>query len=206
MIESQINLKIVKDVTRILSETGGWKPSEPEDWHGRAKHIASLMNAGKEQDLIDRISQSLSDAEAEAEDPEAEECTKSSRLSGSYVRNTITLLKYRLEARAAGTKLPKIMYSPKDFLDGDDYCWMKRSLKSEGKVIIGYHAVELAGSAQQLQADLSERFEMPVSVTIADQNQGNAGFYREKNSFLGHKPWLIMPILPPVLVKLTQAT
>ena len=228
MTEEKINLKLVKDVTRILTESSSWKEDEPKTWTGRANLVADLMNAGKEEELIDRMSiyrpKFISYGEAltvqgtttDCEDCEPDLLDDSTsdwwrgnhRLSKAYVSCTIKLLEYRQEARMSGKKLPKITYDEPEFLETKDYDRLKANITNLGESMIGYHSLELAdGDLDKLSKSVSIALGRIVRAHLLPSDKPrNYGFHREKESFLGHKPWIVFQVMPPVIVSQVRKT
>lgn len=199
MTESEIDLRIIDDVVRIMTIADAWKTSEPKDWEKRANNIARKMNSGQEHVILERLQ-----AIRETGSPAA--------LSESYLNSTCTLLKYRIEKYSEADQVrPKLKPAPHGPLVDRHRVTSGALRYSEqlakelcdptrnGKVIISFDEVEKAGSVDALNDLL--RYYLPwLPVTATVVNPDGVHTVREKNTYCGHKPWIVSQLMPIVVV------
>lgn len=199
MTESEIDLRIIDDVVRIMTIADAWKSSEPKDWERRANNIARKMNSGQEHVILGRLQ-----AIRETGVPAA--------LSESYLNSTCTLLKYRIEKYSESDqtrpKLKPALHGPlvdRNRITSGALKYSQQLSKelcdpaNNGKVIISFDEVEKAGSVEALDNLLQYYLPwLPVKVSVVD----SLGVHtiREKNTYCGHKPWIVSQLMPIVLI------
>lgn len=191
MTEKQINEQLVEDVVRILTVANAWKDEKPQSrtCKDREQRIAKKMNDGEEAELYAQISEIL------------QECNGRSYrniLSKYYIKNAMTLLRYRIEEKASEASSITLL---KERYDLSKYCdAVIQELRHAKETVLGYRAYELSGSLSALKEAL-RAYGVTGDISLRIEYVSDPGtVYREKCPYLTHKIWETTQLLPIIVV------
>lgn len=191
MKESDIDLKLIHDVIRLLTQAEAWGSKSPKSWNARAQFIASKLNSNQEREVLDMLHAAEKSGGGKGYGP---------LISEAYASNTKTLLQYR--AATPHTPAHTVHLLPPDRAQKAKSIenLRKRLATSQGaSTLMGYHALEEAGGLKQLRAILEQQLQVPVTLEIVPVEPA---VYRVKARYRGHSPWLTYQLMPAIVVRM----
>lgn len=187
MTETQINEKLIEDVTRIMTVDEFLNGIAGDPWQQKIHLVEGMLNSGREDELITVIENILTKHD--------EEDFIGQILDKTYLTNTCTLLRYRQEQ----PDNPIVVYHEHNKLTAAGWKEVKEILDQYGETVVDCLELEQAGSIKALEGLLKSRFNEAVTAEIWFRD--NPDVYRQKMPYLGHKIWACTQMLPIIKIR-----